>query len=633
MYQIQLSQNETWLKAFLKRIGLVMPSEAFVAQAKIRLIERISMVRKPAWAWLTLTKRLVASTLVMIIAVTATLFFVEGGQTVSASEDTYIEVITGTAAIKHADKLIWDEITGQIEVAAGDLIRLNEASEAVIHFFDDTELRLAGNSSLLISQLAVSPTFSSQGIIETSLYEGNAWVQTLNVDDGYANFTLSTRDAIVQTLNSTFNVTTSTETPTSVRVFSNDVQLVMLNPETRETIKTFALKSDQQVTLTKFPQTSTITEQDKIEEWVQSNLQKDYEHLVTLRENGFNKLKLSAGTLPGNMLYPIKQAKERLKLAFSFDQEALTETQIEIANNRLSEAIILLQKGERQKAMESLMAYQSIARQVAEKENDDFVTYKLITPHQKALVASLPTTAPIVMVKDALNQAEELLIDDPVELEKVKLKNSIEHLEDVAYFIQSGDINSAKEALISHELVITSTIDAVSNIEDPAAQEEAFRAILSLRNEELELMSALAQQVGMQPSVDTQFAAMLENASAETEEEVERVIALITPIMPNVLIEQIEQAPVSHIDELVAKIYIYKSWQGQQNQINRLLGEEGKNAKSTEFLVDLRNGLDGRARDYLNTKILELERTAKLNKDKAVQRKIDRAQRLRDNEE
>jgi len=635
MHQIEFNKHETWFQAFLKKLGHVVPPKAFVAQARLRLMEQVNIAKKPAFAWLSFTKRLAASTLVMVIAVTATLFFVEGGQTVSASEESFIEITFGTATVKHADRLIWDEVIGQIELSAGDLIRLGEGSEATVHFFDDTELRLTENSTLLISQLAVSPAYSRQGIIEVALHEGDAWVQTLNVEDGYASFTLITRDAIIKALNSTFDV--SADLQTAVRVFNKEVQLTTLNPDTREGTNSLSLTADQQVTINSYqqslPATSTMTEQDKTEAWVQNNLQKDHNHLTALHETGLNQLRMAAGTLPGDMLYPIKQAKERLKLALSFG-ESDSEAQIDIANIRLNEAIVLLQEGDRQNALEALMEYQSIARQIAGKNQDNAteVATKLIIPHQKTLVASLSGTSPVVMVKEALNQTEELLVEDPIEREKVILQNSIEHLQDVAIFIKSGDLEAAKEALISHELTITSILDEVNNIEDEDQQQSLVSDILNLRGEELALLEEIQLQIETQYSVDTQFAAMLDSAGTEATEELERTVAFITPIMPNVVSQQAseELTPKTKVEEFVDKVNIYSTWQGQQNQITRLLEEAGPDANNSAFLTELRDSLDGRARDLINTKLLGLRSIAKINKDKAIQRKIDRAKRLRE---
>ena len=651
MNRIEFYENETWFKAFLKHLGVVLPSKIFVSQAKIRIMQSIRRVRQPLWVRalglqnkLAFVKRLATSTLIMVIAVTTTLFFVEGQRVVSASEDTYIEVLQGGVKVKHADRLIWDEITDHVDLLAGDLIRLDEEAEAVIHFFDDTQLRLADKSTLLISQLAYSPAYAEQGAIEVSLHEGNAWVQTLNVEDGYAGFTLITRNAIIKALNATFDVHSNLKEPTYVNVFKNKLEIETLLPDTREIADTFKVIANKKLNITSTPGSSqkplvamsTLTEQDMVEEWVQNNLQKDHEHLAQLREDGLNRLKQTAGTLPGDMLYPIKQAKERLKMALSFG-ESDTNTQIEIANKRLNEAIVLLQEGDRHQAMHSLMAYQSIARQIAEEtkyqeEIQQELTHLLITPHQKTLVASLPSAVPINMVKEALNEAEELLIDNPIERERVRLENSVERLRDVESFIQSGNLNAAKEALVNHELVTTAILDDANNIEDNEEKKNVFNTILELRSEELDLIKTISSQIG-EKNTDSQLMAMISNAELKAEEEVERTIAFIEPIMPEVVQSQIETPIVkSNIDIIVEKVNIYKTWQGQKNQIERLLKEEGITANNVNFLTELRDNLSGRARDYLNTKILELQRIAKLNKSKAIKRKIDRAKRLRENE-
>jgi len=445
-HQIELQKNEVWFKAFLRKLGVITPSEIFLNRARVRFMERINAVR-PSWAWILFAKRLAASTLVMVLAVTATLFFVDGRQVVSASEDTYVEVTVGSISVKHADRLIWDEIENRIELAEGDLIKLNEGAKAVIHFFDDSQIRLTENSLLLINKLDVSPAYARQGVIEVFLHKGKAWVQTLNVDDDYAGLTLITRDAITKAINATFDVQTDLNEPTNIRVFQNKIEIKILQPNTREVIDTFKLNENSQITITanfnstQKPLTTirALTSQDKASLWVMNNLQQDREHLVQLNEDELHRLRVITGVLPGNMFYPLKQAKERLKLALTFRESSITEAQIEIANKRLNEAIMLLQEGDRQKAMEALMAYQSIARQITEDVNDqDLLTYRLITPHQKTLVASLPTS-PIGMVKEALNQTEELFTEDPIERERIRLENSVERLHDVAMLVEMGN--------------------------------------------------------------------------------------------------------------------------------------------------------------------------------------------------
>ena len=396
MNQIVLQKQETWFKAFLRSLHLVQASDEFVAVARMRLMRRITALPQPIRVplrgfalFLNVTKKAVASTLIMLLAVTSTLFFVEGNTVVEASDDSYLEVLSGRASIKHADLIVWEDIHDQIEIQAGDLIKVEQGGQAIIHFFDDSELRLGENTMMLITQLAVSPGFGRQGIIETSLHEGRVWVQSLNVDDGYAGLTLSTRDAIIETLNGTFSVDTQLNAPSNVYVFRGKVSLTSLIPETRQTVNQYKLSAQEKATVhignaKPLVTTELMSEQDQATMWVQENLTLDAAHLEEIREKSIDRLTQMAGTLPGDMLYPIKQTKERLRLAFSSDSSL--DYEIELANRRLSEAIVLFETGEQQKAREALMAYQSLARQIAETEDNaeaEKLEARLIVPHKK----------------------------------------------------------------------------------------------------------------------------------------------------------------------------------------------------------------------------------------------------------
>ena len=256
MQQISLDQNESWFRALLGKFGIVSVPRKFMYQARKRLMYSISHAPRTAEVtlrglalFMNYTKKVVASTLVMLIAVTATLFFVEGNAIVEASDNSYLEIMAGKILIKHPDLIVWDEINGLIEVQAGDLIKVEKDSEAILHFFDDTELRLNENSLLLISQLTVSPGFERQAIIETSLHEGEVWVQSLNVEDGYASFTMDTRDAVFTTINGTFSVATKLNTPTVAQVFDGKITLTSLVAETRQKVEDIKLTARQKATV------------------------------------------------------------------------------------------------------------------------------------------------------------------------------------------------------------------------------------------------------------------------------------------------------------------------------------------------------------------------------------------------
>jgi hypothetical protein len=272
---------------------------------------------------------------------------------------------------------------------------------------------------------------------------------------------------------------------------------------------------------------------------VKNNIAKDRDHLAQLRESEYNRLKQSTGVLPGNMLYPLKQAKERLMLVFSFNDSSVSATKIEIANRRLNEAIVLLQQGERQEAWKALMAYQSISRQIIEEAassdiNTETIERQLVTPYQKALVASF-SNEQIGMVKEALNQTEEMLAEDPIEREEIRLQNSVDRLKDIAALIETGDFEGAKEALVNHELVTESILAEAENVENAEARKEVFNSILELRNEELALLQDINASSESLGDIDSQLVAMLNSAEKQAQEKVTETIAFIQPLIPELI--------------------------------------------------------------------------------------------------
>jgi len=643
MQQIELHKHESWFRVLLARIGSVTPNPSFLSKARMRLMSRINDIPQPIKVplygfarTLLFAKRVVASTLVMVLAVTSTLFLVEGSSVVEASDDSYLHVVAGTVSIKHADLLIWEDINGQIEIQAGDLIKVGEDSQAVIHFFDDTQLRLGEDTTFLISQLLVSPSFGRQGIIEVYLHKGSAWVQTLNIDDGYAGLVFSTRDALISTINATFNVETTLKEPTNILVLNNKIELTTLHPETKQIVEVLKMSANEKATIYTPNQQdnpivtiSSLDEQSLANTWIQKNMELDHKHLTELQEREVERLTKIAGTLPGQMLYPIKQAKERLKLFVSNSDEQIS-AKIDIANSRLNEAIVLLENGNTQKGREALMAYQSMARQISEITDNNQVADRLLLPHQKTLVTTLPNDINIGLVKEALHQTAEILAESPIELEKVRLVNSVERLRDVLNLIEIKDFEEARDRLVSNQLVGGDVLAAIESL-DNDTQKVVIQEVLELRQEEVALLDTISKVMVEDNDSDEQLMAMLESASETAEDNVDATIAFATPLIPELVVVAIEQPSALELKiiELVERIYIYNSWEGQKNQIERLLKHELENTASIPYLIAVRDHLEGRAYDYLNIRILQLQKKAELQKHKAMQRKIERSKRLR----
>lgn len=645
MQQITTSKQTDWLENTLTQAARVNPGAFFVRQARARLMHRIKYLpqaqKKPLYRLFysfNFLRKAAASSLVMLLAVTSTLFFVEGNTTVEASDDSYLEVLYGTVSIKHPDLIVWEKVNGQIEIQEGDVIRVKEGSEAVIHFFDDTQLRLSEGSTMLVTQLDASPAYQGQGMIEVSLHEGQSWAQTMNVEDGYAGLIVSTRDAAIKALNATFNVSVEEKDETIVAVHTGKTEIATLDEQTRQELSQSKLSAQEKASIYKRPNREPVysardlTEQDKATAWVQGNLLRDREHQKNLRERGYDRLSLVAGTLPGQMLYPIKQAKERMKLALSGENEALN-VKIEIANNRLNEAIVLLEKGETLKGQEALIAYQALAREIIEARETEDVAHQLITPHKKVLNARVPNTSATGLVKETLSKTAEILAENPLELEKIRLNNSITRLEDIMELVQSGETDAAKARLTDYRLSQSEVLVALETLEDEEVKEEVLKEVLELREEEFALLEMTAAQVELMASAEDDLIAMVATASDEADKKLKETLAAAAPLLPEEpeVIEVREPTKEElKAAEIADKVNIYKTFDGQKNQIERLLKNELKNPSALGQLGLIRDQLNGRAKSYLSSRMLQLKNLEEERKHKAVQRKIQRSQRLRE---
>jgi len=637
LHQILDEANERWFIRVLKNLRSIYPSAEFLAQARVRLLARIQSIKQPLWGWWLFTKRAMASALVLTLAVTTTLFFIDRQTPVSASENSYLEVTSGEVSLKHADQLIWDPVTTPVELSAGDLIRLGEGASATIRFFDDSELRLAENSTLLLSRLSVSPAFARQGVIEVSLNQGKAWIQTLNVDDGYADFSLFTPNTHLSARNATFDVQAGLFEPTRVRVFRHSIFVSALKPDSRQTIASGKLNINQEVnldgsqginipsnSLAGYAPISDIPVAEALNDWVLNNLKADQAHLSVLRQRELEGLKVSAGTLPGEFLYPLKRAKERLELAFSLNQEAETNLMSYIANQRLSEAIVLLEQNDSLQAQIALDEYQKLVQKLTDEGQDPSLV-ALVAAHQKALIAALPGDSKIGIVSKVLSQTKELMADNPVKRAQVRIQNSVEELAHAYDFTLSDDLATAESILKTHTSI--ASLEVIQGLSDEQ-NKALYQSLLEAQYEEKQLLAEISREIVLHSSTN-ELMAFIQDQSKNLEVGIRQTVSTIRSIMPEVVLSQAAAFSMGQkAREFAQKILIYKTWQGQKNQVKRLVSNYPQYAYDLDFWAKVRDNLDGTAKVVIESRIASIEYENAQLKAKQVKQKIIRAQRL-----
>ncbi|QQR83639.1 hypothetical protein IPJ72_00280 [Candidatus Peregrinibacteria bacterium] len=649
--QIELEAHELWFVKLVKHLPVVSPSLSFLQFSRVRLIERVVSTKQSLGFGLAFLKRVTASVLVLMIAVMTTLLYVERDTSVSASDITFLEVLSGEAMVKRADRLEWDSIATQTELSEGDLVRIGDLGSAVIHFFDDSQLRLDQNSAVLLERMVPSSMYPRQGVISVYLQEGRAWVQTLNVDDGETRFDLIAPHAIVSSQHASFDVSTNLLKPTLVRAFRRQISVTVRNPETGLALGSDVLGTMQQITLSdqsirrggaalsSFGPVDMIRGDDQGESWVVHNIAQDQNHLAMVRERELHALKASIGSVPGDFLYPLKRAKERLSFVLPFKGDALNNT-IDIANQRLNEAIVLFESGDDEKAKLALLEYQNLVRQIADdsafsKEALDdlspspskLISSRVVRPHQKTLVAALPGDSSISLVKQVLDESEQLFVDDWQEKIQLRLDNGLENMTHIQDVVAAGDLETAKQLLLAHQMDSTSLLAEVESLQDEDVKKNLYAKILTVQQQEGRLLGDLAEHLVDQEDA-VELSALVDNASRSLEVALERTVEVAAPLLPDVALRTPELSPTAkQVNYFVEKIQLYKTERGQHNQLSKLFIEYPETARDLTFMSTLADALDGTARvmveDRMDAVRAEDARAVSRETERKIQRQMD----------
>lgn len=628
LHQIRIQETEKGFLKFLSRFSIVSPSPQFMQLARVRLLSRIQSFRQPVFGGLLFFKRALASILVMALAVTTTLFYADGRQPVNASESTTLQILAGEVTLKHADQLIWDPVTSGAELSAGDLVRVGPGGLAVIRFFDDNQLRLSENSMILISRLATSPGYSHQGIIEVSLHQGTAWAQVMNVDDGFASFALTTPHALLSARNASFDVTANPFEPTLLHVYKNSVDVSVLKPDSRVAAVSGKVGAFQQVILdtpSAHPGTTILAAYAPITDvssslrdsaWVQQNFKADLDHLNALREQELSRLKASTGALPGEWLYPIKRAQERLALALTFDPKNQADARVQMANERLNEAVILLEKNQAEQAKSVLVEYQDLVKAIADQGvNTPLLPKLVLASRPKTLTAALPADPRIALAKQALDETEELFAQDQAKKAEVRLQNSSDEFGHIYDYVTAGQLDSVEKLLADRSGLYDSMLTEASTIADPQQKKALYNQILDTQQNEKRVLRAISSSLALR-NVDSRLIASVENARQGLAADIRQTAEALHPLAPEAALSNALASRGEKLNEFVAKINIYKTLQGQKNQVKRLLSQYPEYQRDANFLAQLRDRLEGTAKVVVQSRISDLQYQRMLKREK-----------------
>ncbi len=305
-----------------------------------------------------------------------------------------------------------------------------------------------------------------------------------------------------------------------------------------------------------------------------------------------------------------------------------------MANQRLSEAIVLLEQNDSAKAQDALKEYQDLVQQITSQKqilaSDEKPLAALVAAHRKALVAVLPSD--IQIVNNALNRTEELLANDPVKLAQVRLQNGLGELTHAYDSVLTGDLVTAQAMLASHKPIAADLLgDTATMSEDQ--KKSLYSSLLEAQYEEKRLFTEISHELAVR-NAGQDLVAMTQDQATSLEGAIRDTVNTIRPAMPDVVLAQASAfSKAQKAKEFARKVAIYSTWQGQKNQVKRLISKYPEYVYDQDFWTKVRDNLDGTARVVIESRIAELANQDLVIKGKQVKQKIDQAVRLREKRE
>jgi hypothetical protein len=407
-------------------------------------------------------KRGVAFSLLFVLTVGLVFQPFSATEVVKAYTPTKISMYSGNVFVERKGQVF--PVTKDFVLFEGDVVQTGPAGFVEIVFADESISRLSNSTKIHLTKLDNKVVNANT---EVDLVRGELWVNTLGLNGVSANFSVNS-EGLTTSVNSKA-VFDKEITDNFVRVVSleNSLDLELLEEDSLIPAK---LKKGQLVKVKKDTPYNTYLDQVAFEDrlsdfnldWIASNYKQDEFYVETLSENRIIDLEEKAGITPDSYFYPVKEFQRAARLAITFDPIKQAELQLAIANQKLIEAEVLIDKGKTDKATEILDDYSRNLTEVVKKvsnldanvdvtNQDDLKQLKenlvaSVSIPKKSLTDVLPTEAKYEF-KQTLNQAEIIVAETEVEKKKVQISQANQILDEAKLLAESNQKDLAKEKL------------------------------------------------------------------------------------------------------------------------------------------------------------------------------------------
>lgn len=462
--------------------SLVTPKELKMAMRR-RVLNRISL-DLGSFSWFQVVgkgiccRAVIAAVMIFVVSFVS-IFTFQINTPVSYAKDNVLHNVEGDVYVYRTGMLI--PAADGFVLLEGDKIHTGYGSSVTAIFMDGTVSRVAGESKLNLSKL-FADEFTGGTQVTLGVAEGRIWSKVTSLISG--SFNVATLHTVVKVQrNATFDVNVGAEDKVAISVVENfvDVELSSYSPAVTATIvEGESLIVDHGKNI--------IVGLDDRDAWLRMNKSKDEFESQLFAQIDVSNLEETVGALPTDTMYGIKTFKENLGVVLSISQREKLETQLIIAEKRLAEAEILLNKGLGGNAEKVLQEYKQIMLDIT-REYNSLIGIAEVEARLSAMIArdkrryytTLPGSS-LYEVKQVVKEVEFLLANDRIRANQIALDNASDDLYQVFDLLKHGAETIAEVSISDYPIVVENTfigLNSYYQVDKDDYIRIAFRTALS----------------------------------------------------------------------------------------------------------------------------------------------------------
>ncbi len=495
----------------------VEPTAAFKQHARQDLLDLVTLRSQRLWlrdifGELLARRKMWATVTACTILVTGTFgYFVQLPQ-VSAAKVSQIDEVRGTVYVERGEGQVLVENGFLVE--EGDRIITEGDGFVDVMFVDDSLLTLGPDTIATVKQLWVDPENHAGTMIDVSILEGRAFAQVVNLSPGSSLFTLASAQGDFSVdRKAHFDLIVKPD-ETQVRVFGNLVDFeVTSEGVTHEGTLGPNLMMDVNgdLVIEKIEDVVALQEEDM---WVQTNLESHSRYLERLESFYVERVEQRAGTLPGDSFYFLERGSEEVQKVFAFSEENKLQTNVALAEQRFSEAAVLMRQGRSDEALDLLQVYQDNLVNLAAESPEQEEALLAVLEQSKKMMEGFSLDDSIQEARAVVEETEILLVSDEAEQKVTHLETTADRLGLAFELTQIGAYELALQSLQDYQLGLSDVLEGLADLEMEARRQvvleildQKLRDLLMLKMISFELESApeSAEATAVQLQVDTLY--------------------------------------------------------------------------------------------------------------------------------